>query len=256
MNEPIEIERSQSLAGAGAAPAEMEVADWSASQVLSWAFQQYGDEIAIASAFGAEGIALIDMAAELRPRPRVFVLDTAFLFAETYRLIEHVEARYGIAVQRVLPVLSAEEQAESYGEQLWDRDPNLCCQLRKVEPLQKHLVNLRAWVTSIRRDQTPERAHTRKVAWDARFRIMKISPLADWSRDQVWQYIHERQLPYNPLHDRNYPSIGCVHCTRAVNPEENPRAGRWPGFPEKTECGLHSSAATLSLNDILQVNRK
>src|SRR5579863_7251283 len=256
MSASIETGSSQSISGARSAPAEIEVVDWSAPKVLSWAFQQYGDEIAIASAVGAEGIALIDMAVELRPRPRVFVLDTAFLFAETYRLIEHVEARYGIVVQRVLPTASPEEQAQSHGEKLWNRDPNLCCQLRKVEPLQKHLVNLRAWVTSIRRDQTPERAHTRKIAWDARFRIVKISPLADWSRDQVWQYIHERQLPYNSLHDKNYPSIGCVHCTRPVNPEENPRAGRWPGFPEKTECGLHSPAATLSLNDILQVNRK
>lgn len=246
MNESTEI---NSLGSTGTRPvyAEMDVVDWSPSKVLSWAYQQYDDEIAIASAFGAEGIALIDIAAEVRPRPRVFVLDTAFLFPETYRLIEQIEARYGISVQRVLPALSPEAQALSYGEKLWNHDPNLCCQLRKVEPLQKQLINLRAWVTSIRRDQTPERTHTRKVAWDARFRIMKINPLADWSRERVWQYIRERNLPYNPLHDRNYPSIGCVHCTRPVNPEENPRAGRWPGFPEKNECGLHSPVRIVPL---------
>lgn len=223
-------------------PAETDVVGWSPLQVLSWAYSEYEDGVAIASAFGAEGIALIDMAAQVRQRPRVFVLDTAFLFPETYCLIEQIESRYAISVERILPALSAEAQSQSHGEELWRRDPDLCCQLRKVDPLRRHLATLRAWVTSIRRDQTRERAHARKVAWDSRFRILKINPLADWPRERVWQYIRDRQLPYNPLHDRNYPSIGCVHCTRPVAPGDNPRAGRWPGF-QKTECGLHAFVA-------------
>jgi len=215
------------------------VEGWSAHQVLGWAYRHYQGGIAIASAFGVDGIALIDMAAQVWPQLRVFVLDTSFLFPETYRLIEQIETRYSISVQRVLPALSPETQAESYGTALWSRDPDLCCHLRKIEPLQRQLASLRAWVTSIRRDQTPQRAHIRKIEWDAKFRILKINPLADWSRESIWQYVRERKLPYNPLHDRSVPSIGCTHCTRAVKAGEDPRAGRWPGFV-KTECGLHT----------------
>ncbi len=246
VNEPVEPKSSEPSPAAVPEHAEIDAADWSPRKVLRWAYRKYEDEIAIASAFGVEGIVLIDMAAQVRPRPRVFVLETSFLFPETYRLIEQVESRYGISVQRVLPSLSPEEQARAHGEELWSRDPDLCCHLRKVEPLRRHLAHLRAWVTSIRRDQTQHRAQTRKVEWDPRFGVMKINPLADWSRERVWQYIRERKLPYNPLQDRNYPSIGCVQCTRPVNPGEDPRAGRWPGFP-KTECGLHTPEADTPL---------
>ena len=218
------------------------VESWSAHRLLGWAYRRYEDGIAIASAFGVDGIALIDMAAQVWPQLRVFVLDTSFLFPETYRLIEQIETRYSISVQRVLPALSPETQAESYGTALWSRDPDLCCHLRKIEPLQRQLAKLRAWVTSIRRDQTPQRAHIRKIEWDAKFRILKINPLADWSRESIWQYVRERKLPYNPLHDRSFPSIGCTHCTRAVKTGEDSRAGRWPGFV-KTECGLHTFTA-------------
>lgn len=182
----------------------------------------------------------------------MFILDTSFLFPETYQLIQQVETRYGISVQRILPTLSPEAQAESYGAELWSCDPDLFCQLRKVEPLQRHLANLRAWVTSIRRDQAPQGAHIRKIEWEPRFRVLKINPLADWSRESIWQYVRERNLPYNPLHDRSFPSIGCTHCTRAVKAVEDPRAGRWPGFA-KTECGLHTFTAdtrpTIQQND-------
>jgi phosphoadenosine phosphosulfate reductase len=227
-------------------PVETDAVGWSPLEVLRWAYGEYNDKVAIASAFGAEGMVLIDMAAEVRPQPRVFVLDTSFLFPETYRLIEQVELRYGIAVERTAPALSADAQDKSHGRELWNRDPNLCCQLRKIDPLKRQLATLRAWITSIRRDQTRERAHARKVAWDSRFRLLKINPLADWSRERVWQYIRERKLLYNPLHDRNYPSIGCIHCTRPIAPGEDPRAGRWPGF-QKTECGLHASVEPISL---------
>ena len=214
---------------------------WPPERVLLWAEREYGEGVAIASAFGVEGIALIDLAAQVWTKP-VFVLDTGFLFPETYQLIEQVEERYDISVKSVLPVLTPDTQAERFGNALWKQDPDLCCHLRKVEPLRGKLAGLQAWVTSIRREQTVERGSIRKIEWDERFHLVKINPLADWSLEQVWRYVHSRKLPYNPLHDRAYPSLGCIHCTRAVTPGEDPRAGRWPGF-SKRECGLHSSEA-------------
>jgi phosphoadenosine phosphosulfate reductase len=211
---------------------------WSPERVLRWAEDSYGSGVAIASAFGVEGIALIDIAAQVWSGLRVFVLDTAFLFPETYRLIEQVEERYGVPVERVLPVLTPAAQAGKCGPELWNHDPDLCCQMRKVEPLRRKLAGLKAWVTSIRREQTPERAGIRKVEWDPGFQLVKINPLADWPMDRVWRYVRARKLPYNPLHDRRYPSIGCTHCTQAVEAGDDPRSGRWPGFA-KRECGLH-----------------
>ncbi len=125
-----------------------------------------------------------------------------------------------------------------YGAALWERNPDQCCNLRKIEPLRRKLRELRAWITSIRRDQTTARAGAGKVEWDEKFGLMKINPIADWSSKQVWQYIRQHNVPYNALHERSYPSIGCTHCTRAVRPGEDPRAGRWSGS-SKTECGLH-----------------
>jgi phosphoadenosine phosphosulfate reductase len=217
--------------------------DWTAEQVLRWAYETYGQDVAIASAFGPEGIALIDIAAGVWPRLRVFILDTNFLFPETYQLIERVEERYGIEVERVLPSLSPEEQARTIGKELWTSDPDQCCRIRKVEPLERKLAQLKAWVTAIRREQTPARADARKVEWDPCLRVVKINAIADWTHDMVWSYLRTRNLPYNPLHDRDYPSIGCTHCTRPIRPGEAPREGRWAGF-EKRECGIHSRGRT------------
>jgi phosphoadenosine phosphosulfate reductase len=213
--------------------------NWSPQQVLSWAFERFADEVAISSAFGLEGMVLIDMASRVRPGFRVFTLDTEFLFPETYGLMDQIERRYGIEIERVYSLVSPDEQARIYGPSLWSRNPDLCCELRKVESLRRKLAELRAWITSIRRDQTSVRAQARKIEWDAKFAVVKINPIADWTSEQVWSYIRDHQVPYNPLHDRNYPSIGCTHCTRAIRPGENARAGRWAGF-EKTECGLHA----------------
>jgi len=221
------------------AAAQVLAEGWSASEVLGWAFNLYGGDIAIASAFGPEGIVIIDLASQISPRPKVFTLDTGFLFPETHELIDRVERHYQIRVERVYPELSSEEQVSLYGPALWSRDPDQCCRLRKVQPLTKKLSELRAWVTGIRREQTPSRALARKVEWDAKFGLIKVNPLVDWTMQAVWDHIRRSQLPYNRLHERNYPSIGCVHCTRAVNPGEPPRGGRWPGF-EKVECGLHN----------------
>jgi len=206
---------------------------------LQWADETYGERVAIASAFGVEGIALIDIASRVWRQLRVFVLDTAFLFPETCRLVEQVESRYGISVERVRPELTPESQATLCGPELWKRNPDLCCYIRKVDPLTEKLATLDAWVTSIRRDQTPERAAIAQIGWDSRFQLVKISPLAEWPIERVWAYVRERNLPYNPLHDRQYPSIGCTHCTPAVLPGEDLRAERWPESA-KRECGLHA----------------
>jgi len=216
-----------------------EAENWSAEQVLRWGFERFGRDIAIASAFGAEGMVLIDLASRLRGDFRVFTLDTGFFFPETYSLIETAEQRYGIRVERCRPELSPTEQDRVHSSALWARDPDRCCAIRKVEPLRAKLAELAAWTTAIRRQQTAARADVAKIEWDSRFGLVKLNPLADWTSTAVWNYIRMRQVPYNPLHDRNYPSIGCTHCTRPVRPGEDARAGRWPGF-SKTECGLHT----------------
>jgi phosphoadenosine phosphosulfate reductase len=218
---------------------------WKAEQVLSWAFGHYGDNVAIATGMGAEGMALLDIASRVNPDMKVFTGDTEFLFPETYDLIDRVEERYGIKIERILSELSPEEQAREFGEKLWARNPDQCCSLRKVEPLRRKLSSLDAWITAIRRGQTPQRAGAKKIDWDPKFNLVKINPLADWTNQMVWSYIVKNDVPYNPLHDRNYPSIGCTNCTRAVQPGEDSRAGRWSGFG-KNECGLHTPAATSS----------
>jgi phosphoadenosine phosphosulfate reductase len=217
---------------------------WSPHEVLAWAFRTYGDGVEIASGFGVEGMVLIDIASRIRANLRVFTTDTGFLFRETYDLMERAQRRYGFRLERLHPRLDPEAQAEIYGPALWRRNPDQCCALRKVEPLREKLGTLGAWITAIRRDQTAARASARKVEWDGKFGLVKINPLADWSSDRVWEYVRRHDVPYNPLHDQSYPSIGCTHCTRAVKPGEDPRAGRWAGL-EKTECGLHLPAPPL-----------
>jgi phosphoadenosine phosphosulfate reductase len=220
------------------AEVQLTAENWNPQRVLAWAFETFGNEVAISSAFGAEGMVLIDMAARMRKGFRLFTIDTDFLFPETYSLIDRIEQKYQIKIERVFSPLSPEEQERVHGVALWARDPDQCCNLRKVEPLRRKLSELRAWVTSIRRDQTSFRKNVRKVEWDMKFGLVKVNPIAEWTSKQVWRYLHEHGVPYNSLHDQNYPSIGCTHCTRAVRPGEDPRAGRWPGM-SKTECGLH-----------------
>ncbi|MGH9495197.1 MAG: phosphoadenylyl-sulfate reductase [Candidatus Sulfotelmatobacter sp.] len=211
---------------------------WGPQQVLNWAFDTFGTGVAISSAFGVEGMALIDMASGLGKKFRLFTIDTEFLFPETYNLMDRIEAKYGITIEKVFSDLSPDQQEQRHGGALWRSDPDLCCRLRKVEPLRRKLNELSAWITSIRRDQTSVRSNAQKVEWDAKFDLVKVNPIADWTSKQVWRYIHDHDVPYNELHNQDYPSIGCTHCTRAVRAGEDPRAGRWPGFA-KTECGLH-----------------
>jgi phosphoadenosine phosphosulfate reductase len=211
---------------------------WTPQQVLKWAFETFGSNVAISSAFGAEGMVLIDMASRVRKDFRLFTIDTEFLFPETYNLMDRIEEKYAISIEKVYSLLSPETQDFTHGEALWTRDPDLCCRLRKVEPLRRKLQELSAWITSIRRDQTSARSSAHRIEWDAKFGLVKVNPIVDWTSKQVWRYIHEHEVPYNELHNQDFPSIGCTHCTRAVKPGEDPRAGRWPGF-SKTECGLH-----------------
>lgn len=211
---------------------------WSPQHALTWAFDTFQDSVAISSAFGAEGMVLIDIASRLGRNVRLFTIDTEFLFPETHQLMDRIEEKYGITIEKAYSMLSPEEQEREHGASLWTRNPDLCCNLRKVEPLRRKLSGLNAWITSIRNDQTSARATARRVEWDAKFGLVKINPIVDWTTKQVWRYIHDHDVPYNRLHDQNFPSIGCSHCTRAVRAGEDLRAGRWPGFA-KTECGLH-----------------
>ncbi|WP_256205526.1 phosphoadenylyl-sulfate reductase [Calditerricola satsumensis] len=220
------------------------LADWweekTPQELLALAVERFGTKVALACSFGAEDVVLVDMLVKINPEVPIFYLDTDKHFRETYETRDRMAARYGISFVQVKPALTLEEQAARYGDRLWERDPNLCCNLRKVEPLKAFLRDFDAWITGIRREQAPTRANARKVEWDAKFGVVKFNPLADWTFKDVWRYIHENDVPYNPLHDRGYPSIGCECCTRPVRPGEDFRAGRWAGF-NKTECGLHTS---------------
>lgn len=220
------------------------LADWweekTPQELLALAVERFGPKVALACSFGAEDVVLVDMLVKINPEVPIFYLDTDKHFRETYETRDRLSARYGISFVQVKPALTLEEQAARYGERLWERDPNLCCNLRKVAPLAGFLREFDAWITGIRREQAPTRANARKVEWDAKFGVVKFNPLADWTFKDVWRYIHENNVPYNPLHDRGYPSIGCECCTRPVKPGEDFRAGRWAGF-NKTECGLHTT---------------
>jgi phosphoadenosine phosphosulfate reductase len=206
--------------------------------VLRWAIQEFGSDVALATGFGTEGCILIDMIARIDSATRIFYLDTDLLFPETYELCDRLAARYGVRFERRSSLRTLEQQALRHGDKLWERDPDLCCRLRKVEPLKEMLAGLSAWITAIRREQSPARANARVVERDAKFGLVKINPLAGWSKRQVWQYLRQNDVPYNALYDQGYSSVGCQPCTTPVQINEDPRAGRWRGF-QKTECGLH-----------------
>ncbi|MBO2945786.1 phosphoadenylyl-sulfate reductase [Paenibacillus sp. F411] len=209
----------------------------SAEEIIRYAVQTFPN-ITFACSFGAEDVVLVDMVQKISPGTDIFYLDTDFHFEETYHTRDRLVAKYNMEFVRVAPVLSPEEQAAQHGDTLWQVNPNQCCNIRKVEPLTRILSQYDAWITGIRRDQAPTRANAKKIEYDHKFGLVKFNPIADWTQDEVWAYIREHDVIYNPLHDQNYPSIGCHYCTRQVMPGEDPRAGRWSGN-EKTECGLH-----------------
>jgi phosphoadenosine phosphosulfate reductase len=177
------------------------------------------------------------MASQLSDEARFFYLDTDVLFPETYQTKDRLEERYGIKFHKY-GSMTLEQQAGLYGDELWARDPDACCGIRKVDPMRSALSAVDCWVSGIRRQDSQTRAKAPKFAWDKRFNLWKLNPLADWSEKDVWRYISDNDIPYNPLHDQGYPSIGCTHCTRKPAEGEDDRAGRWAGTT-KTECGLH-----------------
>lgn len=207
-------------------------------EILRWGLTTYGDEIALATGFGISGVVLMHMVSEIRPNAPIFYLDTGLLFPETYALRDRLADRLGINFIAVHASMSLSEQKHQFGERLWDRNPDLCCRVRKVEPLQAYLAQKRAWITGIRRDQSKSRANTQPIMWDQANNVLKICPLATWTRKDVWNYIFEHDLPYNPLLDQGFKSIGCTHCTHAVGANGDLRAGRWAGT-NKVECGIH-----------------
>ena len=207
-------------------------------ETLRWALASFGKDVALASGFGPSGIVLMHLVSQLRPNTTVFYLQTDLLFPETEALLERLSERLGLQFTEVHSGLSLEEQAQNYAPELWRSNPDLCCYLRKVVPLRRFLANKRAWITGIRRDQSPTRNGVKVIDWDHGNNLIKICPLAAWSRDRVWDYLREHELPYNPLHDQGYASIGCIPCTQPVSPGEHERAGRWPRTG-KLECGIH-----------------
>ena len=224
-------------------PTELE--HQSAAEILSWA-ARFAPRVAFGTGFGAEGCVLVHLIAAGALPIDVFTLDTGLLFPETYDLWQRLERRYGLHIRGVQPALSLEEQAARHGDALWEREPDRCCGIRKVAPLQPELADVDAWITAIRRDQTPERARAAIVEREDRSERLKITPLAAWTTGDVWAFIRANGVPYNPLYDRGYSSIGCAPCTTAVLEGEAPRAGRWRGR-EKTECGLHVATTPLPL---------
>lgn len=207
--------------------------------ILGWAVDQYRDRLVLSSSFGGPtSMVVLDMLMRVDRSVPISYVDTGLLFPETYALVAAVERRYGITVRAVATSLTLGEQARVYGDALWSRDPDACCGLRKVEPQERFLGTYDAWITGLRRDQSRWRAQTPVIEWDGRFKLVKLNPLAAWTEEDVWGYVREHDLPYNALNDNGYPSVGCIHCTRAVTAGEDGRAGRWAGFG-KTECGLH-----------------
>lgn len=212
-------------------------------EIIGWMLERFaGPRLAVTTAFGLEGCALIDLVARHGREARVVWLDTMFLFPETYRLRDRLAARYPhLRFENRGTGLTPEEQEARHGPDLWRRDPDACCRLRKVEPMRRVLGEVDVWMTALTRSQSPTRAATGLIEWDSEYRVLKVNPLVAWDRPRVWRYVRERDVPYNELHERGYPTLGCTHCTAPVagaTAATYSRAGRWAGT-DKTECGLH-----------------
>jgi phosphoadenosine phosphosulfate reductase len=208
-------------------------------EILQWTVARYAPRFTMATAFGPEGMTLIHMLAEIAPDTPIFNLDTGYQFPETLELRDRVAQRYGIEVELKRPALSVEEYEATNGGPVYKTQPDKCCFDRKIKLLYEAVEGMHAWASAIRRDQSPDRAQAPIVGWDKKFKLVKVSPLANWTKQDVWRLITDHDIPYNPLHDQGYTSIGCQPCTRAVMFGEDERAGRWSGFG-KTECGLHT----------------
>jgi phosphoadenosine phosphosulfate reductase len=213
-------------------------------EILQWAWNRFGTRAAIGTSFQGAGLVMMHLAQQNGIRFPVFTLDTGLLFKETIELKQRLENFFGFQIESLVPDLTVEQQEEAQGPELWKRDPDLCCTVRKVLPLQNKLADLDCWITGLRRQQSDTRStigiielYTLDQA--AGRDIVKLNPMADWSREHVWKYIHDHKIPYNPLHDQGYRSIGCWPCTHKTGSGEDERAGRWIGF-NKVECGIHT----------------
>jgi len=215
-----------------------------AQDLLEWAVDRFAGRILLTCSWQHQSSILIDMLHQLGARIRIVELDTGLLFPETYETRDRLIERYGLEIERIDPLQTVAEQEATEGPELWRRDPDRCCALRKVQPLERALAGMDAWITGIRRAQSVTRAGARMLELDPRG-VVKVQPLAAWSDEDVKGYLFAHDVPYNPLHDRGYPSIGCTPCTRAIRPGEDSRAGRWADA-EKTECGLHLPAQQAS----------
>jgi phosphoadenosine phosphosulfate reductase len=210
----------------------------SVEEILEWAVERFAPRLVMTSNFGAEGVVVIDKLARIAPQTPVIYLETGFQFNETDRLKERIRDRYRVNIVEQRAELSVAGQNRLYGERLYERDPDLCCRIRKVEPLKRTLEKYDGWIAALRRDQSPTRAKIGVVEWNARHGLVKIHPLAAWTRRDVWDYIIRHKLPYHPLYDDGYASIGCEPCTRRVAAGAHERSGRWDG-QGKLECGIH-----------------
>ncbi len=208
-------------------------------EIVRWAVERFHPRLTMATAFGPEGCILLHMLAEIEPKVRVFNLDTGYQFPETLELRDRIADRYGIEVEMVGAELSVPEYEAKHGGPLYVANSDQCCYDRKIVPLRRALVGYDAWITAIRADQSPDRAAAPIVGPDPKFGLVKVNPLLHWTKRDVWAFIAAHDVPYNPLHDRGYPSIGCWPCTKPVAAGDDDRAGRWAG-QAKTECGLHS----------------
>jgi phosphoadenosine phosphosulfate reductase len=214
-------------------------------EILRWAADEFQPGLTMACSFGGPtGMVLLDMMMQIDPTVEVFYLDTDFLFPETYHLRDVCEQKYGFTPIGYKSLLTSEAQAAQHGDALWARDPDACCEIRKVEPNHRALVGKTAWLSGMRRDQAKTRADIGIVEWDTKFDLVKLNPLAAWDEKRVWAYIMANGVPYNELHDRGYPSIGCTYCTKAVKEGDDPRSGRWTGF-DKEECGIQEGSITI-----------
>ena len=236
MELPVSVATRLSDAEIAALNVRFETAD--PREIVGWCVETFGDGLSVGASFGgASGSAILHMVAQLKPNVHVFVLDTDYLFEETHESMRQTVAALSLSnVQVYKSKLSHEEQAKQFGSALWMRDPDACCEIRKVEPNRRALEGKDCWISGLRRDQSEGRADTPILSWNAKFGLLKVNPLANWTEAQTWAYLLDNNTPYNPLLNQGYTSIGCYNCTV---PGVQGRAGRWQGF-EKDECGLHT----------------
>lgn len=233
---------SQAIAEEEAAQLALELEPLQAEDVLLWAAGRFGDRFCLTCSWQRQSSVLVHMLSELGLRVDVIELDTELFFRETYETRARLVERYDLNVIRP-EIISVAEQHLREGPNLWERDPDRCCQIRKVEPLERALEPYAAWASGVRRGQSPSRAGLKKIQWSERYGVLRVHPLVDWDEKRVQAYIAVNEIPYNPLHDIGYRSIGCVPCTRPTRPDEEERAGRWAGS-DKLECGIHLDGST------------